>query len=481
MSKDSNNNLYVEKEESFEYGITNKLAFSEFYHEKLQNYNYENGKEYSLSDIGEMLGITAEVFRKKINRQRPSKDRDFIIAVCVALNLSTAEIDKAFILYDMPSVDLDILREDFIYSEINKNIKITIPEINEKLKKIGFPELKIHSWRNGGKKLETGVIPTEYKIVNSKVTTSFDEIAYEKYNALDYKFSPSRYELVGEMWVENKKMNQVRKLVIGNHGEPSIYDYKNPIPKFFDDVADTGEFKMFFLKLNSQISSERRKLLQILNDTKNYGSRISAKYSDSFIRVFSEEFNYSLPEFQEYYCMELCDNNYVFTVYKTSRFMKLYLSEEEYKKNYSDVAAQEVDKVTSETEYDDIINSESRDFKAKHLAWMRKKAYIKMKTSVKEMYDDIQANKINIRDFYSIFDYKEEIISYYKLEKEFGEIYDNETVEVTYSKSEADMQDQNGLAVSITVDDLVRAFELGIDDIQDVIRIKSENGQIIVK
>ena len=61
-----------------------------------------------------------------------------------------------------------------------------------------------------------------------------------------------------------------------------------PWPTPFESLDDTGDYKNYFIELENAISIEKHRLLDILNDTRNYQKRTSAIFSGDSICIFTE-------------------------------------------------------------------------------------------------------------------------------------------------------------------------------------------------
>lgn len=96
----SNNSASITTDYTHAFQKYDKKAFAEFIREKRTDHNETNGTELSTEALGEMLGISYEMFRKILNQQKPTKKRDCIIAICAALNLAPDEVDLALNLYN---------------------------------------------------------------------------------------------------------------------------------------------------------------------------------------------------------------------------------------------------------------------------------------------------------------------------------------------------------------------------------------------
>lgn len=80
-------NMDITREFSVDYAPIGKKEFSEYIRGILEDNNEKLGQEMSISDLGAIVGIDYEMFRKILNQQKPTKKRDCIIAICVALDM----------------------------------------------------------------------------------------------------------------------------------------------------------------------------------------------------------------------------------------------------------------------------------------------------------------------------------------------------------------------------------------------------------
>ena len=138
-----------------------KNSLSCFFALKLKELSKKLGTKVSKKDIADMVGVSHELFRKMINREKATKKRDCIIAVCAALRLDTYDTNLALKHNDwMEPLDDYNIRDEFIMNlldNLNLNPKTAednpkiIPEINDALVANGFSELDIITHRNSNK------------------------------------------------------------------------------------------------------------------------------------------------------------------------------------------------------------------------------------------------------------------------------------------------------------------------------------------
>ncbi len=475
--------INITKDYSVDYEPVEKTAFAEFIREKRKEYNEDNGKELSTSELGTMIGIKYEMFRKILNQEKPTKKRDCIIAICVALQLLPGEIDEALGLYQyMPALDQYNPRDGFITSQITGSPGLTVAELNHRLIQRGFPGLDIQDKRDGKKKTPAEpVINLPYKVLELKVRTPIDSDYYygDPYNSLSTRYSPFNCRCTGDMILVDPKQKTYIHLFASTDGYLSSQIYKeDDFPRSYKSLEDTGDFKNYFIELMNAVNVEKRRLLSILDETKNYQHRTSARLIGDSICIFTEEFNYSIPEMNEYYLLMLTKGKYQLKVFDRSAFMHFYLSEEGFSRFYgaNDLIAKEtynsIDQLDALVEKSDKRSEEIVKYR------MRKRAFIRLQPYVDELYTALKEGKEFINNLEYIYDNPADTLRYYEIEDDFKCIYDEEYGEICDSLKEKNYSRPDGREVTITLDDIYTAFKYGFPSIEEICRIKAVYGSI---
>ena len=218
-----------------------------------------------------------------------------------------------------------------------------------------------------------------------------------------------------------------------------------PWPTPFESLDDTGDYKNYFIELENAISIEKHRLLDILNDTRNYQKRTSAIFSGDSICIFTEQFNYVVPELNEYYVLTLSAGHYKLYVYDQSAFMFLISAS----KN----------------------SDESTHFR------IRRNAFRRLMPDVDDLYQKIKEGKEFIQNLDQIFGNAAEVLCYYGLERDFECKYD-ECDEICGSLDSKTYSLPDGSEITITLEDIYKAFEFGLPDIETICRIKAKYGSI---
>jgi len=351
-----------------------------------------------------------------------------------------------------------------------------LEEINCALRTNGYPELDT-SHRKGKLNSEVSLPHMKslpYTITRKVVQTYLDE--GDQYSSLETAFD-FRYRCVAAALLEKDgKIKYV--LEAFSDGNLSVKDKDLPLPQLFKTISETGEFKDYFSELATLAKQEQRRIDAQLNDSRNYPGRLSANLKNDAIHVFYEQFNYALPERNEYYLMEYADGQLKLSVSHQSMFMTNYLSEVEYKKRFGTqpktiseeyYSLEEIDAKTNDTG----VSSYHRDILSK-----RRAAFVKFSKIVYDALDKIRNRTLFIRNFEMIWDNPWDVCKFYGLEKEFDCIYDDEYGEIVLGKEEANLTDENGNSIIISFQELKRAFELGYMNSDQICRVKTSKGSI---
>lgn len=462
-----------------------KKAFARFIREKRKEYNEKFGKEISTKDLGYMVGIEPEMFRKILNQQKPTKKRDCILAICFALRMPSEDFDEALDLYQhMPLLDCDDDHRDEFIVSLNES-GMTITELDELLVKRGYPSLDIHNRRNERKNsLTNQVLP--YKVLKTQVRTSaFNRYMHgDMYDSLCTEYEPSEYNCTGIMYLENT-VNGIRLRLTASENIYSgikkytmenarrIEDYKE-----YNSLDTTGDFEPFFISLDNARTREKRKIFRILNDTRNYHIRRSARIINDYICTFAEEYNYAVPELNEFFVLQYTEGHYKFSVFRESEFMHLYLTADEYKKYYGKYKSACKVSYSSLKEIENRLETVDNRSEEHMLLELYIRSFKKLKKYIDELYDKIRNRKAFIRNLDYIYDRRVDVLRYYNIEKTFECKYDDQD-EISECLDAVMYRDDNGDSIEITRKDIEQAFELGYEDIDQIIRIKMRTGSIL--
>lgn len=445
-------------------------------------------QKVSTRSLAKQMGISYEMFRKIINKRKPTKKRDFIIALCAILFLDPDQTNEALSLYGMSKLDegnyrdsalMGILdyRSAYLPGTDDEEQQIVtsniIQEINDVLSLNHYPTLDLADKRNKDNDLEKRY---PYTLLKKRAECGISSLLYGEQSAsLQALYSPDKYRVFAEMWIVDEENNckyhltaepegYFTKLTIlektpQNGGQPDV-DYRSEDDseeklnskyeqlqaskieyEQFQSLAGTGRFRECFMELKRMAASELKSALLCIKDTKNYVGRKSARIIDGHIHVFFEEYNYLVPELGEYYMLDYSNGEYDFSVSDESRFMELYLNHDQYDRLYKKRAAVK-EKYSSIENIHNKMSSNGENM----LLNLRCSSFNRMKDELNTFIRKIREGKLKIRILADYFDDPMELLRFYKLDKDHCEIGD----------------------VPLTLDDLIQAFELGLDSIEDI-------------
>ena len=127
-------------------------SFAELFRDKQKALGEAKGRKISTAEIGLLLGFDYETFRKIVNKhkEKQTKKRDCIIAICAVLGCDASETNDALRLYGFPELDQYHLRDEIIWDKLaeNPDSPISISEINDALTAACFMPLDICNHRN---------------------------------------------------------------------------------------------------------------------------------------------------------------------------------------------------------------------------------------------------------------------------------------------------------------------------------------------
>ncbi len=480
-TKSEINNGILLHEKSITVEDANQISFSDYIKEKRKLETSPSGKKnLSTRELAERLDIDYEQFRKILNMNKPTKKRDCIIAICAALRLNSEETDEALILYQyMPVLDATNPRDDLLIEILEEQFSnpLTITEINQRLIRNGYPELDIIDHRSSVKPA-SGKIDAPYKLLKKQARTFSDDLIFgDQYDSLKSEYSLYRYRCIAEMWLDDAKKKMVYHLTAGTHHDyhmetdgRDVFDIKE-----FKTLEESRIFKDYFLELEGMANHELKKMYAILNDTKNYQTRIGVGICDDALHVYAETYNYTVPELAEYYLFEYQDGTPLLSVYQSSEFMHCYLSSEEYASTYGNNSNSPIAQYYS---IDEIETHKCTDT-SEYLLKCRSCYFKRLMEQADALVADIKLQRRYIRHLDYIYDDRDRVCQFFGVDKEFQCTLDDEYGDMMFAGTDAyDFQFEDCGTVHITLDDLYKAFELGFSNINEICRVKKKLGSI---
>ena len=457
-----------------------KEAFSQFVKSKRKDLISKKGKKgITTRELADMINIDYEQFRKIVNQNKPTKKRDCIIMICILLRLDSYETNQALHLYQyMPMLDQENDRDDVLIDIIEENTMhpLSLKEINERLERNYLPEMDIIDHRPS-QKIVQKKNKSKYKILKKVVRTFADDLFFgDQYDSLSTEYAAFRYRCVTDMWLDDEKNKCVYHLYAGTDGNyfmringRNVHEYKN-----FSSIEEAGEFGSYFLEAENMAKHELKRMLEVLDDTKNYQKRISADVYKDHYHIYAETYNYYVPELSEYYLFEYVEGHQRLSVYKQSEFMHKYYNDETYgeifgkKQNKPVKVYNSIEELESQVDqFDFHLASQLRHFK-------------RLKEDADNLLSAIREKKKYVyRLEYIHTEEPDRVCEAFDVTKEYGCYMEaNEYESFMRASKKSAIFKVNNEDIEITLDDLYRAYELGFNDIQEICRVKSRLGSV---
>lgn len=451
-------------------------SFSEFICDKMAHID---NLDHSMTryDLAEALGFSgekakkvAEILKKIINTSGYTTSRDRIILICFALKLTYPETNKALQLYMMLPLNEYNLREKTIIAALYKGDDINT--VNDWLIKLDQPILSFEI----AKKTKKATIINEpihrYEIIQPPQVTIGN---FTGDSSLSNFYSPYKYRIDAVLSLSDKNGTLYELCASDDNTYEIISHYTDGRTEVdhFPSLQDCfiQEFCSQFYDLDAVIGRKVKEFLTILDDTKNYNIRYNISLEDYSLKIYTETFNYSNPERSEYYQMTKTGDSYFMTISNTSYYLQHHLGVQyrDFYPNYHEEIFMETYNSLSEIE-----NSSQRSY----IKNERKKAYIFLRESIFNLLEKLRLGEAVIFDVHEFCSDWYEVASFFQIQEYFTWIFDENNGEQYTENPSCEYCDNNGKKHIITLDELKRALELGISNLQDFLLIRTEHSSI---
>ena len=479
------------------------LKFQEFIKSHRKKLKGSDGKPLSTEELSEKIGIDYELFRKIINKTKPTKNRDCIIAICALLHINSYETDKALYLYRrMIPLNPSDKRDDYLIAILDNQGKKNwdIDTINYNLSIAGYDPLDIISHRKK-RKVDNPVSPYEKLRESVECEAESMIIRYGvQFKSLSTEYLPNIYSIVAKVELFDKERSRLLCLQATERGGFILYTYfvtekkdekgrrffterplspeevNLPFYKYYENLDSVPDLQPYSIEIQKMVKDENDKILGYLNDTRNYYERISAKVIKGSLCIFFEKYNYDIPELNEYYFLVYYKGKYHLQVSKRSRFMRYYLANE-YKTYYPECSSEVAESYSSEAEIETKIKADNKN---KYLYWNRLSAYKKMKQRVEELHEKLKNKSVFINNTREIYEIDTEVLKYYGCTKEFQCEYDSEYGDYITETGvdHIPVYSSEKKLVDLYFEDILQGFELGLESLEEIADAKDKYGEV---
>ena len=304
-------------------------------------------------------GMSQDYTYKLLRGDKKTTERDYILAICIAIGMNLAQVQHALRIYGMPVLSKADLRSHIISLGISEGKDID--EINDWLEKSGFYLIRTSPDMPSApiKPLETVPMeaPAEYAGDSSegKISTDEGDDDIGDYEEADIQIhaercghAPMDYMYWGEIKLQNYEGNtyyvrnyyhpegevfavlteEMRdKLVEAEKNRDARYTAETLEEYVALEEAASSRFFKWFLELDRETDGKVLETMRQVDDTRFYGARYGAKLHMGKMTYYMEAFNTQRPERREYFQIVENGDERRFTVSHESYYMWMELGE----------------------------------------------------------------------------------------------------------------------------------------------------------
>ena len=316
-------------------------------------------KEHKIKrkNIAIRAGLSQDYTYKLLRGDKKTTERDYILAICIAIGMNLAQVQHALRIYGMPVLSNADLRSHIISLGISEGKDID--EINDWLEKSDFYLLRTSPDMPSAPiiPLESVHVDTPMESVGSRPEGNgleddeFDDIGgYEEediqIHAQRCGHAPMDYMYWGEIKLQNEEKNvyyvrnyyhpegenmvvlteEMRDKFVEAEKTGDILNSDDALEAYesLEDAASSRFFK-WFLELDRETDGKVLETMRQVDDTRFYGARYGAKLHAGAMTYYMEAFNTQHPEKREYFQIVENSDERRFTVSHESYYMWLEL------------------------------------------------------------------------------------------------------------------------------------------------------------
>ena len=315
-------------------------------------------KEYKVKrkEIAIRSGMSQDYTYKLLRGDKKTTERDYILAICIAIGMNLAQVQHALRIYGMPVLSSVDLRSHIIALAISEGKDID--EIDDWLEKSGFYLIKTNpDMPSAPIKAITAEQPeliAQSLNETSSISAKPMPEDVDEYEEVDKEIhaercgnAPMDYMYWGEIKIQNEEGNsffvraayhpegeQLDVMTEEMHekyervAEEGLFDNYELLEQYesLSDAAVSPFFR-WFLELDRATDQKVLETMRQVDDTRCYGVRYGAKLEKKRMHYYMEAFNTQQPEKREYFQILECDEEKRFTASHESYYMWLELGE----------------------------------------------------------------------------------------------------------------------------------------------------------
>ncbi len=320
------------------------------------------------TDIARQTGISQDYLYKVLNGKKKTAEKDYVVAICVAIGMNVPETQYALSINGMPYLDSRDLREHVILTCItdHRNVRKT----NDWLEGAGFPLLRVSkdmeeytptirlteeseiksSPKRHLKEVSREVFaehcgnaPFDYTYWANIVVeddafnlyhvqgwfgpdftafTVLDDENYKLYEQLHAESNDDSQELI-DIDDDEAYMDFMQRFIAGEFKdfESQAVPYKEL--ESYEDIEDAvdSDFFRYFMEIDRLTDDKVKEVYENLCDTANYGVRIGFKISGGKVISYAEQYDSDDPASRKYFQIVETEGKPVYSISHESVYM----------------------------------------------------------------------------------------------------------------------------------------------------------------
>ena len=289
--------------------------------------------------ISRITGISQDYLYKILNGSKHTAERDYIIAMCCAIGMNVPETQHALETNRMPLLTDRDIRDQVILVSIEEGV--SVHKLNDRLERAGFPWLRVTN--DMEQYIPRISMPSETVILKPRIPSVIYRETDRQIRAFHSGSAPFDYTYAGVITVEDTGgrrffvqgyySDSFRAFTVMDEENYRIFEKQNDGDyemmesySTFNETFDSDFFR-FFLEIDRATDEKVNEIMEMLDDTKNYGIRYGCRMTSEGEMTYTERYDSGSPALRQYFQIRRTARETRYTASHDSVFMKLEMGD----------------------------------------------------------------------------------------------------------------------------------------------------------